>query len=51
MESKIVWNLPGERALDRIEELLEYLENFPEGMMAETARHELERLEQLTIGL
>lgn len=46
-DNKIIWNLPSERTLDRIEELKKYLENFPSGMIADAARHELAQLEEL----
>ena len=36
-----------ERLLDRIEELHEYLHNFPSGLIADAARYELTNLEQL----
>ena len=37
-----------ERILDRIDALCEYLQGFPQGPIADAARHELEHLEQLT---
>ena len=48
MESGIAWNIPGNAAYDRIDELREYLENFPAGLVSDAARHELARLEELT---
>ena len=47
-ESNITWNIPGSAANDRIDELREYLKNFPAGPISDAARHELERLENLT---
>ena len=47
-ESNLAWNIPGTAACDRIDELREYLENFPAGPISDAARHELERLENLT---
>ena len=47
-ESNLVWNIPGTAACDRIDELREYLENFPSGPISDAARRELARLEELT---
>lgn len=47
-ESNLVWDIPGTAACDRIDELREYLENFPDGSVSEPARRELERLEKTT---
>lgn len=47
-DSHIIWNIPGSATYDRIDELREYLENFPNGPISDAARHELERLEELT---
>lgn len=47
-ESDITWDIPGAGTYDRIDELHEYLENFPDGSVAEPARRELERLEKMT---
>lgn len=42
------FSLPNEeRILARIEVLLEYLSNFPDGLFADCARNELEQLENL----
>ena len=46
-ESKIIWGIPAEAAYDRIDELRNYLENFPPGAFADSARHELNRLERM----
>lgn len=47
-ESNVAWDIPGSAAYERIEELHAYLEYFPNGAFADAARHELERLENLT---
>ena len=47
-ESNVAWNIPGSAAYDRIDELREYLENFPTGPISDAARHELAHLEELT---
>lgn len=36
-----------EKIVDRIDELRDYLQDFPQGPIADAARHELEHLEQL----
>lgn len=48
-ESSITWHIPGEKAFDRLEELEEYLSNFPDGIMADAARHEVEHLKALLL--
>lgn len=46
---EITWNIPSESALDRLEELYQYLENFPESKLAPAIREEIARLEELGI--
>lgn len=42
------FRLPNEeQLLFRLEELREYLQNFPNGIMATAARNEIERLEKI----
>ena len=42
------FRLPNEeQLLSRLEELYEYLRNFPDGMMAAAARNEIEQLVQI----
>lgn len=43
----MVWHLWGEAAADRLEELQEYLANFPDGSVAAAARNEIKYLEYL----
>ena len=43
----IVFNIFSEKSLDRMEELREYLRNFPESALAPAMRNELEYLEYL----
>ena len=47
-KSNLAWNIPGTAACDRIDELREYLEDFPTGPISDAARNELERLKNLT---
>ena len=43
-----IFFLPNEeRIIDRIEQLREYLDNFPDGLGAAAARNELQRLENI----
>ena len=44
---QITWHIWGEAAEARLEELLEYLENFPDGAMSPAVRSEVEYLEYL----
>ena len=37
-----------EKLYNRLKELYEYITNFPEGIMADAARNEIEYLESLT---
>ena len=47
---EITWDIPGGlSALDRLEELYQYLENFPESKLAPAIREEIARLEELGI--
>ena len=46
---EITWNIPSESALDRLEELYQYLENFPESQLAPAIREEIAILEALNI--
>lgn len=46
-ESKIHFNLPSLQTLERIEELQEYIRNFPESKLVPCCRRELEELEAL----
>lgn len=47
---EITWNIPnGEQVLDRLEELYQYLENFPESKLAPVIREEIAILEALNI--
>lgn len=44
----IIWNLPSiPGTLDRLEELYQYLENFPESRLAPAIREEIAHLEEL----
>lgn len=43
----LVWHIPSERMHDRIEELREYLERFPDGAMAGPLKKELDYLEAM----
>lgn len=43
----MVWRIPGEWMLDRLDELYEYLENFPESALSVAVQHEIEYLESL----
>ena len=43
----MIEHIPGERTLDRIDELEEYIRSFPAGMRAAACRHELTRLYDL----
>lgn len=46
----IVWNIPnGEQVLERLEELYQYLENFPESRIAPAIQEEIAILEALNI--
>ena len=46
----IEWNIPGElQSLDRLEELYQYLDNFPESKLAPAIREEIARLEELGV--
>lgn len=46
----IIWNIPnGEQVLERLEELYQYLENFPESQLAPAIREEIAILEALNI--
>ena len=43
-----IFCLPNEeRIIDRIEQLREYLDNFPDGMCASAAKNELQRPENI----
>lgn len=42
----IIWNIPCERALDRIDELTTYIEHFPESPLVPVFRREVEALEE-----
>ena len=44
---EIVWNIPSERALDRIEELEAFVERFPESPLAPAFKNEIEQLQSL----
>ena len=47
---EITWNIPGGlQALDRLEELYQYLENFPESKLAPAIWEEIARLEELGV--
>lgn len=47
-DARITFNIPDEEyIIDRLEELREYLRNFPDGMMASAVRNEIARLEAL----
>lgn len=47
-DAKISSNIPNEEyIIDRLEELREYLRNFPDGIMASAVRNEISRLEAL----
>lgn len=39
------WKIPGEQAEDRLAELQEYLQNFPETKLAAAMREEIDFLE------
>lgn len=45
MES-IIWNIPCEKSLDRIDELIAYIENFPDSPLAPVFQREIEALEE-----
>lgn len=46
----IVWSIPnGEQVLERLEELYQYLENFPESQLAPAIREEIAILEALDL--
>lgn len=40
----IVWNIPSEKAWDRLEELAEAMENFPDSPLFHCWQHELENI-------
>lgn len=46
----IVWNIPSERAYERLDELNAYIEKFPEGELASAVREEIAYLESLLEG-
>ena len=47
---EITWNIPGGlQALGRLEELYQYLENFPESRLAPAIQEEIAILEALNI--
>lgn len=46
---EIVWNIPSETAIDRLEELYQYLENFPESKLAPAIWEEIAILEELGV--
>lgn len=43
----MVWNIPSETMYDRLDELYEYLENFPDGELSTAVRNEIAYLESL----
>lgn len=43
----MIWHIWGVRAEERLNELLEYIENFPDGAVSDCVRHEVERLQEL----
>lgn len=43
----MIWNIPGEHAFDRIEELYKYLQSFPDSALAPAIRQEIAYLESL----
>lgn len=46
----ITWNIPGgPQSLDRLEELYQYLERFPDSRLAPVIREEIARLEESVI--
>lgn len=47
-DARITFNIPNEEYItDRLEELREYLRNFPDGIMAQAVRNEISRLEAM----
>ena len=46
-ESPIVFNLPGLYVLDRIDELQEYITNFPDSRLVPVFQKEIDELEAL----
>lgn len=44
---ELVWHLWGEKQEARLEELREYIKNFPEGLIADCAKKEIAHLEDL----
>ena len=44
----MVWNIPSEKMYARIEELKEYIQNFPDSKLAPIMQKEIEFLENLT---
>lgn len=43
----MTWHIWSEQALDRLFELYEYLQNFPDGIMANAVKKEIKYLEHL----
>lgn len=43
----IVWNIPSEKDWDRLEELTEAMENFPDSALFKCWQHEAESIKKL----
>lgn len=44
----MIWNIPTEQAIDRLEELRQYLERFPESRLVPAILEEIAYLEEVT---